>query len=385
MQPENFYIREISPESAETAILGTGFDKAYVKTALKKYSFKLIKICGLSTPKANIIKQTALSAGADAAVHKEVITCGVEKTDLVLGGTVSQIESICRKLEKQPFKLQELSKQLIQQLKEKKHPWPGKKYIMGILNVTPDSFSDGGKYLDPGRAAGHARKMIEQGADIIDIGGESTRPFSKEVSVDEELKRILPVIGKIRDFNDKILISIDTRHSEVAQKAVEAGANIINDVSGLEWDENMASVAAKKHVPVVITHSIGPSETVHDYGENIVDAVYEELYKKTQRAILSGIQPENIIIDPGIGFAKTFEQNIELIKRIGEFKSLNYPVLIGLSRKSFMSKILEAEPEDTTEGNIALNVYAAIKGADIIRVHEVGEHYKALRVLQNLY
>ncbi len=377
---QNFYIREISPESAEDVINRIGFDKAYINTALKKYDFKLIKICGLQCPLATIIKQVALSSGADAAVHREVITCKVEQTDLLIGGSVAQLEIICKKLKNQPFKLAELSEQLINRLKRPGNRWSNKKYIMGILNVTPDSFSDGGQYLDPDKAVQHAMEMVENGADIIDIGGESTKPFSKEVDVNEELKRVLPVIEKIRAQDDKILLSVDTRHSQIAEQAIQAGVNIINDVSGLDWDEDMVKIAARFDVPVVIMHSLSSPETMQVkpyYEENVVDAVYKNLCDKTVRAINSDVRPENIIIDPGIGFGKTFEHNFELIKRIGEFKSMGYPVMAGLSRKSFISG-----DDDAT---LALNTYAAINGVDIIRVHDVKKHFMAMKVLQNLY
>lgn len=384
----NFYIREITPKAAHSVIEGIGFDKSYINVAEKKYNFKLLKVCGLTCQQAAIVKQTALSIGTDAAVHREVITCKIEKSDLLLCGTVAQLENICQKLKKQPFKLSELSEQLLQKIKPQKHKWSNKTHIMGILNITPDSFSDGGKYFNPDIAVQHAVKMIENGADIIDIGGESTRPYSQEVSPDEELDRVLPVIEKIRNLNDKILLSIDTRHAKVAQKAINAGVNIINDVSGLEWEEEMASVAAQAGVPVVIMHSLASPETMQvspTYKENIVDAVYKSLFYKTQKAINAGIQPENIIIDPGIGFGKTIEHNFELIKRISEFKSLGYAVLIGLSRKSFIYKTLDSLPEDIEAANVALNSYAAISGADIIRVHDVAAHFKAIQILRKLY
>lgn len=372
-------IREISPKSAEAVIQDIGFDKAYIQTAVKKYNYKLIKISELTCPQATIIKQLALSVGSDAAVHREAITCKVDRSGLLLGGSVAQLEMICEKLKKQPFKLKELSGQLLAQLQPRKTHWSDKTYIMGILNVTPDSFSDGGKYLDPEHALDHAKQMIEDGADIIDIGGESTRPYSKEVDSEEELKRVIPVIEKIRAFDQDITLSIDTRHSSVAEHAVKAGVNIINDVSGLEWDQKMLDVAAKAQVPVVIMHSLGSPDTMQVapvYEENVVDAVYKDLYKKTQRAIETGIKPENIIIDPGIGFGKTKEHNIELIKRIEEFNSMGYAVLIGLSKKSFI-----AGDEDAT---LALNTYVAAKGANIIRVHDVAKHFKAIQTLDKV-
>ena len=391
-----FNIREISAGSVETVIKDIGFDESYISRASGKYRFKLFKISDLSCPQATIIKQLALSAGADAALHREVITCKVEKTDLLLGCASSQLENICNKLNSQPFGLKNLSEQLLPLLKQKPEnlaargkifDWAEKTYIMGILNVTPDSFSDGEKYLNSEKAAAHAKGMVEAGADIIDIGGESTRPFSKEVRPDEELERVIPVIKKIREFNDIIPISIDTRHSRVAKEALKAGADIINDVSGLEWDENMAKVAAEVGVPVIIMHSLDSPETMQVnpvYDENIIDAVYKDLGEKALKALQAGIKSKNIIIDPGIGFGKTFEHNIELIKRAGEFKSLGYPVLIGISRKSVISKILDIPSEEKEGANIALNSFAASQGVNIIRVHDVAAHYKALKMLDKI-
>lgn len=393
----DFHIRKIAFKNAETIITDIGFDKNYIKTALKKYNFELYKICGLSCPQATILKQTALSVGADAALHKEVLTQKVAKTDVLIGCTISQLEIICQKLKKQSFNLAELSEQLLTQIKKaspanikirgKEFNWGKKTYIMGILNITPDSFSDGGDYLESEKAFNRAKEMIEEGVDIIDIGGESTKPFSKEVFPDEELKRVISVIEKIRNLNDSIPISIDTRHSEVAKQAIKSGADMVNDISGLEWDEKMVGVVSGLKVPVIIMHSLSSPETMQEnpvYDENIIDAVYKNLYEKTQKAISAGISPENIIIDPGIGFGKTFEHNIELIKRIEEFKSLGYPVLMGISRKSVISKILNAPFNEREEANIALNSYSVSKGVNIIRVHDVFKHVKAIKVLDKI-
>ncbi len=393
----DFYIRKISPECAETVIKDIGFDKNYIKTALKKYDFRLYKICSLSCPQAAIIKQLALSVGADAALHREVITCKIEKADLLIASTVSQLETICRKLKYQPLNLNKISELLLNQLykkeprdltiREKKFNWSEKTYIMGILNVTPDSFSDGGKFLDPKNAVEHAKKMIQAGADIIDIGGESTRPFSKEVNPEQEIQRVIPVVQKIRESDGLIPLSIDTRHSQVAIEALKAGADIINDISGLEWDKKMPAVAAETGVPVVIMHSLSSPETMQEnpvYKENVVDSVYKDLCGKVQKALNSGIKPENIIIDPGIGFGKTLEHNLELIKRIEEFKSSGYPLLVGVSRKSVISGILDVPEQEREEANIALNSYLVSKGVNIIRVHDVQKHHRAVKVLKRV-
>ncbi len=394
---KNFYIRKITPASLEQAIQDTGFDKSYVKQALPKYRFNLYKIHNLNCQQAAIIKQLALSVGADAAVHREVITCKVDESSIVLGCTDSQLKILCGKLKKQPFRLGELSgnfNEILSQntlkplkIRNKIFDWSAKTYIMGILNVTPDSFSDGGKFYSPEKAFEQAKKMIESGADIIDIGGESTRPFSKEVLPEEELKRVIPVIEKIRGFDGNMPISIDTRHSEVAKEAIKAGADIINDVSGLEWDENMSAVACEFNVPIVIMHSKSSPETMQIdpvYEKNIIDAVYEALSDKLQKAVSSGIKPENIIIDPGIGFGKTFEHNLEIIKRISEFKTLGCPILVGVSRKSVISGILNPDHDEKEEANIALNAFLASQGVNIVRVHDAEKTIRALKVLDRV-
>ena len=389
---KDFYIRKITPESAEKTIQDIGFDKSYIKQALSKYKFNLYKIHNLTCPQASIIKQLALSLGADAAIHREVLTCKIDKTDILIGCTDSQLKILCEKLKKQPFKLANLSENLTKILNKTPQPikirgktfdWSQKTYIMGILNVTPDSFSDGGKFNTPEKAFEQTKFLIQSGADIIDIGGETTKPFSKEVSSDEELKRILPVIEKIREFDKNIPISIDTRHSIVAKEAIKAGADIINDVSGFDWDSKMIEVAAELQVPVVIMHSKSSPETMQinpTYEKNIIDTIYESLTDKVQKAISSGIKPENIIIDPGIGFGKTLEHNFEIIKRISEFKSLGRALLVGISRKS----LINLPAEEKEEANIALNSYLTSQGVNIIRVHEVEKHFKAFKVLDRI-
>jgi len=393
---KDFYIRKITPESAGKVIQDIGFDKSYTKQALSKYKFNLYKIHNLTCPQATIIKQLALSVGADAAIHREVITCKIDKSDVLIGCTDAQLKFLYEKLKKQPFKLAKLSENLIDisnktpqpiKIREQNFDWSKKTYIMGILNVTPDSFSDGGKFNTPEKAFEQAKNLILSGADIIDIGGETTKPFSKEVFPEEELKRVIPVIEKIREFNKNIPISIDTRHSLVAKEAIKAGADIINDVSGLEWDPNMTKIAAELQVPVIIMHSKSSPETMQinpTYEKNIIDAIYENLSDKMQKAVSSGIKPENIIIDPGIGFGKTLEHNLEIIKRINEFKSLGCPLLVGISRKSVISDILKVPNDEKEEANIALNAYLASQGVNIIRVHNVEKHFKAFKVLDSV-
>ncbi len=250
-----------------------------------------------------------------------------------------------------------------------------KTYIMGILNVTPDSFSDGGKFNELDMAVAHAKEMIEEGADIIDIGAESTRPGSKEVSAEEELERLLPIIEKLV-VEVKAPISVDTYKASVADRCLESGAHMINDVWGLQRDRDMAAVIAKHNVPVTIMHNqIGT-----EYKTDIMEEICRFLRNSINLALEAGIKPENIILDPGIGFGKTSGQNMEVMDRLDELNYLGYPVLLGTSRKSMIGKILDLPPEERVEGTVATSVMGAIKGVDIVRVHDVVENYRALKV-----
>ena len=258
---------------------------------------------------------------------------------------------------------------------------------MGILNITPDSFSDGGKFLSEGKALEHCLKMIEEGADIIDIGGETTKPFSNSTPDEIQLERVIPVIKKIREIDINIPISIDTRSARVAQEAVKNGADIINDVSGFGYDPVMIKTAAYLEMPVIIMHSLAEPKTMQlnpAYENNVIDEIFKSLFDKAQNALEAGIKKENIIIDPGIGFGKTLEHNLEIIRRIEEFKSLGFPILAGVSRKSVISEITNLPTNEREEANIALASYLAANGVNILRVHEVYKHYNALKVLDKL-
>ena len=246
--------------------------------------------------------------------------------------------------------------------------------IMGVINVTPDSFSDGGKYLSSDKALARAEQLIEEGADIIDIGGESTRPGSKEISVDEELKRVIPALEKIRPITDKI-ISIDTRKAKVAKEALDAGADWINDISGLRHDPEMVTLAAERKCPVVLMHMRGNPETmqINVQYEDPVREIYCWLRNRVSFLLEKGIEEKNIIIDPGIGFGKRPEDNLEIINRLSEFKSLGLPILIGPSRKSFIGVCTSKDVDDRLFGTSAAVAASVLGGAKIVRVHDVKE------------
>ena len=245
-------------------------------------------------------------------------------------------------------------------------------YIMGILNVTPDSFSDGGRFFDQTDAVLHAFQMVKDGADIIDVGGESTRPGADPVSLGEESRRVIPVIHKIRQKSE-VPISVDTYKSDVAVEAIKAGAAIVNDISGLSFDPKMAETIAQSGASVVIMHVKGtPRDMQTDPRyDDLIGEVYEYLAKAVDKAKKSGIK--QIMIDPGIGFGKTADHNLELINRLHEFKSLDVPILIGVSRKSFIGKILNTAVETRLEGTAAAVTASILHGADVVRVHDVRE------------
>ncbi|UUV18975.1 dihydropteroate synthase [Fusobacteria bacterium ZRK30] len=270
-------------------------------------------------------------------------------------------------------------------INNKKFDFENKTYTMGILNLTPDSFSDGGSYTDVEVAIKRAKKMVEEGVDIIDVGAESTRPGADYIEEEEELKRILPVIKRLVTEVD-VPISIDTYKSRVAEECIKVGAHIINDIKGLKGDPNMAGVIAKYGVSVIIMHIKGDPKNMQKNPEydNIIEDVKESLEESIEIAVKAGICPKNIILDPGIGFGKTFEDNLEIIKKLCEFKKLEYPILIGASRKGFIGNILGTPPLDRVEGNLAIAVISAYNGASIIRVHEVKETVRALKVADSV-
>lgn len=241
-------------------------------------------------------------------------------------------------------------------------------YIMGILNVTPDSFSDGGKFNEIDAAVNQARKLIEDGADIIDIGGESTRPGAEYVTEEEEIKRVVPIIKAIKEKLD-VTISIDTYKAKTAEEAIKAGADIINDIWGAKYDKNMAKVAAKYNTPIILMHN-----RENKPYENLMEDVVRDLQESIDIALKAGVKKENIILDPGIGFAKTYEENLIVMNNCEVIKKLGYPMLLGTSRKSMIGLTLNLPVNERVEGTLATSVMGIIKGFEFIRVHDVLEN-----------
>lgn len=375
----DFVLKELITDDIAFELRSIGFDKTYINKAQEKYIYKNLKIYSLTVPQANILKQTALSVGADCATHRETITAKVETSDCILGGSISQLKKIAEKLKFQPFGLKELSVKI----EEFIHPYPSfEPKLMGILNLTDNSFSDGGFYQTSEKAFEHLLEMVNDGADIIDIGAESTKPYSEPVSAEQQLIRILPVLELVKKNNLDIQISIDTRSAAVAQECIKKGASIINDVSGFDYDENIIDVIANSDVQVIIQHSKGtPSDMqVNPVYENLMDEIYLGLKSKIEMAVSKGISKDRIIIDPGIGFGKTREHNFEIIRRAEEFKSLGCRVLMGISRKSLLN-MPDADNYTKDIFTAALNTLALGHGIDIIRVHNVKIHKQLLDVI----
>jgi dihydropteroate synthase len=255
-------------------------------------------------------------------------------------------------------------------------------YIMGVLNVTPDSFSDGGIYLQRDKAIEHGLSMARDGADIIDVGGESTRPYSEKISSDEELDRVIPVIQALRK-NLRIPISIDTCKADVARQALKAGASIINDISALRFDPEMISVAAEAGVPVILMHMQGTPRDMqaNPTYENLIPEILDFLKGAMDRGVAGGLKKDMIIVDPGIGFGKTFDHNLQIIRELAQFNALERPILLGPSNKAFIGHILDKEPHDRDTGSMAAVAAGVLNGAHIVRVHNVKKTMETVKMI----
>ena len=371
-----FVLKSIEPTFIQEELSQIGFDESYIDCAKNKYKYENIKIFALSPTQANILKQTALSCGTDCATHREVITGKIEKSDVILGGSISELEKIAEKLKSQPFNLPLLREKILNHLQQSRH---NKTKLVGILNITPDSFSDGGMYFEPLKAQKHLIQMIEDGADMIDIGAESTRPYSAEISPKEQIERLKPIIEFKQKEKIKTSISVDTRSSEVADYVLNNGVSVINDVSGFDYDKNMPDIIAQYNAGIIIQHSKGTPANMQDSPKynNIIDEIYTSLKEKIEFANSKGIK--NIIIDPGIGFGKTRENNFEILERITEFYSLNCPIMIGLSRKSLLG--INEDNNELKDSLSAVLSYPLIKKhIDYLRVHNVRLHKNIIQL-----
>lgn len=380
-------IKDLKQAAGEISALKV--HKGGIAVMAPKAVTRIIKVSGADSAALNILKQEMLSAGGDCAVSWDAFIKRRKSADALIIGTVAQIGRLCEKLKRQPLGLPLLAEKIealeadydrrdfILRAGKYKLNLGSRAHIMGILNVTPDSFSDGGMFFDREHAVAHALKMESMGADIVDVGGESTRPGAKPVSAVEERRRVIPVIKALAK-RLKIPISVDTSKSEVAREALDSGAVIINDVTALKKDRKIAGLACRYKAAIVLMHIKGTPRTMQrdPRYKDLVSDIAASLRKSIGIAKGAGVPDDRIIVDPGIGFGKTPEHNLEILKRLGEFRSLGYPIMVGPSRKSFIGK------RDRLFGTAAAVSIAIANGADIVRVHDVREMRQVAQITE---
>jgi dihydropteroate synthase len=359
-------------------------DPAGIAIMEEKRSSLTIKITDLKGYCALALKESALSAGAECALPRDTIRQPETLSDAVLLCTPAQLKVIIDKCTRQAFQqVRELGALLPKLLA----PFPDKlPQLMGILNITPDSFSDGGKFASLDAAVKHAQEMVAQGATIIDVGGESTRPGTPEISEAEELQRVIPVITALHEKEPRVIISVDTTKSGVARLGLSAGATMINDVSGLSRDPKIARVAAETGAQLVLMHRLSPSTTMQNNPQyaDILKEILSSLSASIALAKAAGVTDTQIIIDPGIGFGKTQAHNLYLIKQLCAFRSLGYPLLLGASRKSFIGQTLD-RPVDQRIIGTAITSVVAVPYVDYLRIHDVLENHDAVVLAKAIY
>ncbi len=374
-------------DEAYNEMVSVGVDLAGIRSMADKAVFRVVRITGALPKQANIIKQEMLAKGGEAAVCRGVVDNSVEKSDVLLLGTMRQYKYLVSKLKRQPFRLKGIAGEIEKALanydrdryriltcRDKELVLGERTLVMGILNVTPDSFSDGGEFYDSGLAVERARQMVEDGADIVDIGGESTRPGYRAIPPEEELGRLLPVLNRL--VNElPVPISIDTYKADVAREALELGVQIVNDQWSFRADPKMAKTVAEYDVPVIFMHNQKGTEY-----KNLMGDMTEFFRGSIQLAEDAGVNTDGIILDPGFGFGKTPEQNLIATKRMTELRTLGKSILLGPSRKSTIGKVLGLPVDDRIEGTAALVALGIAYGADIVRVHDVKEMVRVVRM-----
>ncbi len=381
--PRLLWVEHESAALEELARVGT--DPAGARRMAAKMVRRLVKLRKVPCRAANILKQEMLAIGGDAAVARGSVACAVPTSDVILIGSLKTLRLLGERLADQPFGLPALGAELaslLARLEEPPREMAGRDCrldlsrprIMGILNVTPDSFSDGGRHATIREALEAAAAMAVEGADLIDVGGESTRPGAPAVSLQEELDRVLPVIEALRREID-LPLSVDTTKSAVAREALAAGAHFVNDISALRFDSRMASVVAEEGAGLFLMHTRGRPETMQEETgyDDLLGEVVDYLAEGLDLARAAGIPEERLAVDPGIGFGKSAQGNLEILRRLPELHSLGRPVLLGTSRKGFIGRVLDRpDPRSRGAGTLATVALGVERGARIFRVHEVG-------------
>ncbi|MFV1957254.1 MAG: dihydropteroate synthase, partial [bacterium] len=389
-------ILKLTPTAIRNEMARMDVDPGGIDIMEGKSCHLLIRLDDVDLRAALILKQDMLSLGGEAALSRHAAGLSVGVTPVILMGTANQFSRLREKLDIQPFGLDEIGNSLEILLRENSQERSfvvGDRdlladndiLIVGVLNVTEDSFFDGGSFLEKETAVQRGMDMLSEGADIIDVGGESTRPGSRGIPAEQEASRVIPVIQDLAKAGVQF-ISVDTTKADVAMAALDAGATIVNDISGMTFDPEMPQVAADSGASVFLVHTRGSPETMQEQieYEDLMGEVYNCLDQAVNRATGSGIIKERICVDPGIGFGKTTEQNIELIGRVGELRSLGTAVMVGASRKSFIGNILGLDVHERLEGSLAAAVASVMCGADMVRVHDVAETLKTVRIAKRV-
>jgi len=392
-----WFLRDLqvnSPSAALAVLDEIKVDACGIEAMLPKMGHLNIRIEGVSCRAANIIKQEMLAVGGDAAVARGTVACSIPATDVILMGTPKQLRKFAEKITRQPFGLALLAvsvarflenindQSLVLKTARRDIALGDRTLIMGIVNVTPDSFSDGGRYLATDQAIAHALRLVDEGADILDFGGESSRPGALPVSPEEELARLIPVMEAVAKRVDTPL-SVDTTKAAVARAALDAGAEIVNDISSMRFDDKMPAVIAGKGAAVVLMHMRGTPRDMQAGDLNYASLwgeILRFLEKRIAAAQRDGIGERQIVVDPGLGFGKSAEDNLKILSELRECRILGVPVLVGPSRKAFIGRITGGSPAERTEGTAAAVTAAIMNGADIVRVHDVGIMKKAAAV-----
>lgn len=367
-----------------------GCDKEGVSIMVPRGIFHLVKLTQVPLRAALILKQEMLSKGGEAALPWQASALMVDTCDLLLMGTERIFKELLRVLPFQPFGLRDIKEileslfraMMTERIETNRGPLSLKEpQLMGILNITPDSFYDGGEYDSLERAVRRAVQLEEEGAHIIDIGGESTRPGSKALSTEEELERVLPILERVLE-ETSLPISVDTYKEGVAREVLKSGASIINDIYGLHYHEDVASVVAEYQAPVIIMHMKGEPGTMQKDPryKNLLQEILAYLEEGIEKALLAGLPKDKIIIDPGIGFGKRVDHNLQILKDLKTFLSPGYPLLVGPSNKSFIGQVLDLPLEERLEGTAAAIALSIQQGAHMIRVHDVKSMKRVVRM-----
>ncbi len=365
-----------------------GISSEAYKILTDKINLKIFYVDNVSSKLANIVKQSILSLGGDAAVNRDVAIYKESNHPIVIFGTIKQIKLLIEKLKLQPFKAKNLASGLEKFINQENSKIYSPKMV-GILNITEDSFFDGGKYKTLKNIESRINFMLENGIKYIDIGAISSRPHSlQNLSEKDEIDRLLPAIDIIKklDKHNEINISIDTFRSNVADICLSQGANIINDIYGTNFDKEMPKILKKHNAKIIIMHMKGTPFNMQESPvyENVILEILDFFEKKINFLVNFGIKKENIILDPGIGFGKNLNHNLEILKNINVFKIFNLPIFIGHSRKSFIGEILNKEVNFRLSGTMALSMYLFMKKVDFIRVHDIKEHIDLLKIFKSL-